>query len=308
VILFLNRRGFSTVVLCLGCGDVIRCDDCSVSMTFHRGRNRLVCHYCGKTRAVPTECPSCRSRKLERTGIGTERVEAVVGERFPDARIARLDRDTAGGPRQGGLERTLRAMHAGEIDILVGTQMVTKGHDFPGVTLVGVLRPDQGIDLPDFRATERTFQLLEQVAGRAGRGDRPGRVIIQTYKPENAAIAAVRSHDYVGFVRGELAARRELGYPPFARMIVLRIDAKDEAAARQGSEVAAAAAAGAAPGGVRVRAAPAPIERLRGRSRWQVWLSGTDRVALMAAARAAAGVKLGGDARLVVDVDPQSVL
>jgi primosomal protein N' (replication factor Y) len=308
-ILFLNRRGFAPVVLCLGCGEVVRCDDCSVSMTYHRGRNRLVCHYCGSTRAVPTECPRCRSKKLDRAGIGTERVEAVLRERFPDARIARLDRDTAGGrgpdAEAGGMHGIFKRMHAGEIDILVGTQMVTKGHDFPGVTLVGVLRPDQGIDLPDFRAAERTFQLLEQVAGRAGRGNRPGRVIIQTYKPDHPAIAAVRTHDYQGFIAGELEARRETGYPPFSRLVVLRIDAQDEKAAAAAADIVARAAA--APN-VRVRGGPAPIERIRGRSRYQVWLGGQDRGALMAAARAGAAAKLPGDARVVVDVDPQSSL
>jgi primosomal protein N' (replication factor Y) len=307
VILFLNRRGFAPVVLCLGCGDVVRCDDCSVSMTYHRGRNCLVCHYCGKTRAVPTQCPRCKSRKLDRAGVGTERVEAVLRERFPDARVARLDRDTAGaGPASGGgMQAILKRMHDGEIDILVGTQMVTKGHDFPGVTLVGVLRPDQGIDLPDFRAAERTFQLLEQVAGRAGRGNRPGRVIIQTYKPDHTAVAAVRTHDYDGFVRGELEARRETGYPPFARLVVLRIDAGDEKVAGAAAELVASAAA--APN-VRVRGGPAPIARIRGRSRFQVWLSALERGALMASARAAAAVKLPGDARVIVDVDPQSSL
>jgi primosomal protein N' (replication factor Y) len=300
VILFLNRRGFSTVVLCLSCGEVVRCTDCSVSMTFHRGRDRLVCHYCGKTRSLPVRCPACQSTKLDRHGIGTERVEAVLRERFPDARIARLDRDTA-----NELERVLARMHAGDIDILVGTQMVTKGHDFPGVTLVGVLRPDQGIDLPDFRAAERTFQLLAQVAGRAGRGNRPGRVIVQTYKPEHPALVAVRTHDYEAFARGELEARRESDYPPFSRVIVLRVDAKDEVAAQAAAGLAVAAAATP---GVRVMAGPAPIARIRGRSRYQVWLYGHERAALMGAARAAAGVKLGGDARLVVDVDPQSVL
>jgi primosomal protein N' (replication factor Y) len=310
VILFLNRRGFAPVVLCLGCGDVVRCTECSVSMTYHRGHNRLVCHYCGRTRAVPVQCANCGSRKMDRAGVGTERVEAVLRERFPDARIARLDRDTAGGGRGegagGGLQGIINRMHAGEIDILVGTQMVTKGHDFPGVTLVGVLRPDQGIDLPDFRAAERTFQLLEQVAGRAGRGDRPGRVIIQTYKPDNAAIVAVKTHDYDGFARGELHERQEAGYPPFSRIVVLRIDAQDERTVTAAAGQVAAAAATAP--NVRVLSGPAPIARIRGRHRHQVWLYGTERAALMAAARAGAAVKLAGDVRIVVDVDPQSAL
>jgi primosomal protein N' (replication factor Y) len=310
-ILFLNRRGFSTVMLCRACGQVARCGSCVVSMTYHRGRDRLVCHYCGRTTPVPTTCPSCASTRIERLGTGTERVESIVRERFPDARVARLDRDTAAGSGEGrGLEAILRRMQAGEIDVLVGTQMVTKGHDFAGVTLVGVLQPDQGMNLPDFRATERTFQLLEQVAGRAGRGDRPGRVIIQTYAPEHPAIVAVALHDYDGFARAELAARQEAGYPPFSRMIALRIDAVDLARAREAATVAAEAARAAGGDAVRVRGpAEAPLGRLRGRARWQVWLSSQDRGALAAAARAAsAGVRPGGDLRLAVDVDPQSVL
>jgi primosomal protein N' (replication factor Y) len=316
VILFLNRRGFSTVVLCRACGHVVRCENCSVSMTYHRSRASLVCHYCARATAVPARCPACRQPRLERLGMGTERVEAVVRERFPDARVARLDRDTAGarGPESDGrgLHGVLARMQAGEIDVLVGTQMVTKGHDFAGVTLVGVLQPDQGLHLPDFRAAERTFQLLEQVAGRAGRGDRHGRVLIQTYTPDHEAIAAVRTHDYEGFARSELRAREEADYPPFSRMVALRLDASDAARAREAAADAAAAAqraAAAAGGAVRVRGpAEAPIPRVRGRTRWQVWLSGHDRGALMAAAHGAAGIKLGGDARLVVDVDPQSVL
>ena len=312
-ILFLNRRGFSTVMLCRACGQVVRCGSCVVSMTYHRGRARLVCHYCGRTTPVPTTCPVCASPRIERLGTGTERVESIVRERFPDARVARLDRDTAGarGPESEGhgLHGVLRRMQAGELDVLVGTQMVTKGHDFAGVTLVGVLQPDQGLHLPDFRAAERTFQLLEQVAGRAGRGERPGRVLIQTYAPEHEAIAAVRTHDYEGFVRGELRAREEADYPPFSRMVALRLDASDAERAREAAVAAALAAQAAGGDAVRVRGpAEAPIPRVRGRTRYQVWLSAHDRGALMTAARAAAGVKLGGDARLIVDVDPQSVL
>jgi primosomal protein N' (replication factor Y) (superfamily II helicase) len=309
-ILFLNRRGFSTVMLCRACGQVVRCENCVVSMTYHRGRERLCCHYCGRTTPVPVHCPSCNSPRIERLGTGTERVEAIVRERFPDARVARLDRDTAGSGAVRDLDAILRRMQAREIDLLVGTQMVTKGHDFPGVTLVGVLQPDQGMDLPDFRATERTFQLLEQVSGRAGRGDRPGRVIIQTYRPEHAAITAVVQHDYDGFVRNELDERRLTGYPPFTRMIALRLDARDPAQAKAGATAAAAAAGSAGGSAVRVRGpAEAPLGRLRGRARWQVWLSSQERAPLAAAARAAARTaKTGTDLRLSVDVDPQSVL
>ena len=314
-ILFLNRRGFSTVVLCRACGHVVRCAHCAVSLTYHRGRERLVCHYCGTEEAVPSSCPACRQPRLERLGIGTERVEALVRERFPGARVARLDRDTAGpggsgvADGGGGLEAVLRAMNAGEIDILVGTQMVTKGHDFGGVTLVGVLQPDQAMNLPDFRAAERAFQLLEQVAGRAGRGDRPGRVLVQTYRPDHPSIIAVQTHDYEGFVRGELAAREEVGYPPFTRMVALRLDGSNAGEVRQAADAVARTTAAAGGDRVRLRGpAEAPIARVRGRARFQIWLASSDRPALTAAARAAFGVKLGSDVRLVVDVDPQSTL
>jgi primosomal protein N' (replication factor Y) (superfamily II helicase) len=325
-ILFLNRRGFSTFVLCRACGHAIRCAHCAVSLTYHQGRNRLVCHYCGTHEAVPERCPACRQPALERLGTGTERAEAIVRARFPDARIARLDRDTAGegtaraargtadptdrdGPPGGGLDRVLRGMASGHLDILIGTQMVTKGHDFGGVTLVGVLQPDQSMHLPDFRATERVFQLLEQVAGRAGRGDRPGRVLIQTYLPEHPAVVAVMNHDYEGFVRGELQSRRSLGYPPYTRMTVLRLDAALEAAGRESAILVAERATRAGGPAVVLRGpAPAPIARIRGRFRFQVWLASVERGALAAATAAALAVKLPREVRLAVDVDPQSSL
>jgi primosomal protein N' (replication factor Y) len=307
-ILFLNRRGFSTLMHCQACGAVVRCSDCDVSMTLHRGRAKLICHYCGRASAIPRRCPACKQDELEGLGTGTERVESVVRELFPGARVARLDRDTTDGQRDQ-LEKLLARVHQREIDILVGTQMVTKGHDFGGVTLVGVLQPDQGMHLPDFRAAERTFQLLEQVAGRAGRGDRPGRIVVQTYCPEHPAIQFLRNHDYEGFVRDELARRESASYPPFSRMIAIRLDGRHEASVRAAATDAAIRAR--AQGGAAVQVlgpAEAPIGRLRGRSRYQIWLAGTDRGKLMAAARAAAQVALPGDLRLAIDVDPQSVL
>jgi primosomal protein N' (replication factor Y) len=222
--------------------------------------------------------------------------------------VARLDRDTAGGGGTG-LERVLRQVHARQVDILVGTQMVTKGHDFEGVTLVGVLLPDQGMHIPDFRAAERTFQLLEQVAGRAGRAALPGRVIVQTYSPDHPAIACLPPHDYEGFVRGELVRRREAGYPPFGRMIALRLEGPDGAAVRASAEEVARRALLGGGAGMRVAGpAEAPIPYLRGQTRWQVWLIGPDRGALAAAARRAAEAPLARGVRLAVDVDPQSVL
>lgn len=321
VILFLNRRGFATVVLCRGCGHVLRCADCDVSMTFHLGLRKIVCHYCGHNERQPERCPSCHKPALEQLGIGTERVEAVVRDRFPTARIARLDRDTAGptvkSPRRGsdegapnrGLIKILEQMHAREIDILVGTQMVTKGHDFPGVTLVGVLQPDQGMHLPDFRAAERTFALLEQVAGRAGRADKAGRVLVQTYNPKHPAIVALMTHDYDGFARQEIEHRRGTAFPPFARLVAVRVDGSDAALVQTAAKDAAARASTAGGSGLRILGpAEAPIPRLRGRVRWQVWLSGASRSELSSAVEAAATTPLSGDVRLAVDVDPQSVL
>jgi primosomal protein N' (replication factor Y) (superfamily II helicase) len=307
-ILFLNRRGYSPLVLCRSCGYVLRCTQCAVAMTYHQARGKLACHYCGREEVVPRQCPSCRSPKLERLGTGTERVEALVREHFPTARVARLDRDSAGG-RGAVLERVLGQVHARAIDILVGTQMVTKGHDFAGVTLVGVLLPDQGMHMPDFRAAERTFQLLEQVAGRAGRGALPGRVLVQTYNPEHPAVAALPTHDYEGFARAELDRRREASYPPFARLIALRLEGGEGAEVRQAATQAAARARAAGGEAVRVKGpAEAPIAVLRNQHRWQVWLAGTDRAALAAAARAAVAGTPAAGVRLVVDVDPQSVL
>jgi primosomal protein N' (replication factor Y) len=306
-ILFLNRRGFSTLILCRACGHVLRCPHCAVSMTFHRGRNRLLCHYCARTESIPGACPKCRQKALEGMGMGTEQVESVVRAKFPTARVARLDRDTADSGR--GVERLLKQVHAGEIDVLVGTQMVTKGHDFEKVTLVGVLHPDQGMHLPDFRAAERTFQLLEQVSGRAGRGERPGRVLVQTYNPEHPAIACLRTHDYEGFVKGELAQREDAHYPPFSRMIAVRLDGPDENQVRAVATEAAARARAVAGTTVRVLGpAEAPIARLRGRTRWQIWLSGAERAQISRAARAAGEVTLPRELRLAIDVDPQSVL
>jgi primosomal protein N' (replication factor Y) len=241
-------------------------------------------------------------------GSGTERVETLVRQRFPQARVARLDRDTAvsGG---GQLEAFLERVHRREIDILIGTQMVTKGHDFGGVTLVGVLQPDQGIHLPDFRASERAFQVMEQVAGRAGRGESPGRILVQTYSPDHPAIRFLQQHDYEGFVRDELARREEAQYPPYVRMVVFRLDGPDAGSVRQAASTAATCARSAADSAVRVLGpSEAPIARLRGRTRFQVWLSSSDRGKLLAVTRTTQRVSLPRGVRLEVDVDPQSVL
>src|SRR5438876_4943870 len=296
VILFLNRRGTASFVQCRDCGYVPECRSCAVALTYHESEDALICHYCRRKQALPTRCPECEGDRIRQVGLGTQRVEEEVRRAFPEARTLRWDRDVTRG--RDSHEAILARFLAHEADVLIGTQMIAKGLDMPLVTLVGVVTADTGLHLPDFRAAERTFQLLEQVAGRAGRGDRPGRVIVQTYTPGHPAITSVQTHDYAGFVRRELEYRRESDYPPFSRMIVLRLDARDpERVAHDAAQVAAAATAA---GGGKIRVlgpAEAPIARVRGRTRYQVWLAGRDRAALVAAARAGAGVKLGPDVR-----------
>jgi primosomal protein N' (replication factor Y) len=314
VILFLNRRGFDTFVLCRACGQAFRCVHCSVSLTYHRSRDRLVCHYCGSARRVPDDCPSCAAKgAIMRKGLGTEKVADAVARRFAGARVARLDRDVATGARVGAI---LGQVASREVDILVGTQMVTKGHDFPGVTLVGVLWADAALSLPDFRASERTFQLLTQVAGRAGRGTSPGRVLIQSYRTDAVAIAAAANHDYEGFYCAEIAARRELGYPPFSHLAALRIDGRDaravEAAARELARQAENMAIQLEldPAQAILGPSEAPLARIKGRTRWHIWLRAAERPALRRLVRAVARPDAGDPrgVRVTVDVDPISAL
>lgn len=311
VILFLNRRGFATFVLCGACGTSFRCAHCAVSLTYHRHSDRLTCHYCGYSQRVPDRCPKCSASAIIRKGLGTEKVAAAVAEEFSSARVARLDRDVASGAK---VERILAAVAQREVDILVGTQMVTKGHDFPGVTLVGVICADTGLDLPDFRASERTFQLLAQVAGRAGRGDRAGRVIVQTYRPQAAPVVAAAAHDYERFFHAEFQARSELGYPPHGRLVAVRIDGSDESAVAECARRIANVAQSAAQRLDLARVVdvcgpvPAPIEKLRGKTRWQVWLRSGERQALRRVAREVSNVETGRSVRVVLDVDPMSAL
>jgi primosomal protein N' (replication factor Y) (superfamily II helicase) len=311
IILFLNRRGFATFVLCRACGHAFRCEHCSVSLTYHRGADLLKCHYCGYQRRVPDDCPSCAaSGTIVRKGLGTEKVAEAVAERFPGARVDRLDRDVATGAK---VEAVLGRVARRQVDILVGTQMVTKGHDFPGVTLVGVLCADTGLSLPDFRASERTFQLLTQVAGRAGRGDRAGRVLVQTFRPDSVAVTAAAAHDYERFYAAERAAREELGYPPFGHLVALRIDGRDPAAVQRTARELARRAERLRAAGAEVSLlgpAEAPLARLKGRTRWHLWLRAPERRSLRRMVRVLTraddlvppGVRLG------VDVDPISAL
>jgi primosomal protein N' (replication factor Y) len=306
-IVFLNRRGFAPSVLCEGCGELLRCPNCAVALTLHKALGgRLLCHYCDYHTRLPPSCPRCGSEHLAEEGAGTERIEDKLREAFPGARVLRLDRDVAAGLKS---EKVLSRMRRGEVDILVGTQMVTKGHDLPRVTLVGVLNADSALSLPDFRASEKTFHLLVQVAGRAGRGDTPGRVLIQTRQPEQPAIALAARHDVQAFVERELADRRELGYPPFSRLALVRCEAVEEALARGEAERLARIARQACAAGATVLGpAPAPLIRLRNRFRYRFLVRAVERNdlrrALLAVARA------GGErrVRVVIDVDPVSML
>jgi primosomal protein N' (replication factor Y) len=310
-ILFLNRRGFAPSVRCSSCGTVAQCPACSVALTEHRRAGVLRCHYCDFATPPGETCATCGARTLVRIGLGTEKLEETLARVFAPARIGRLDRDTAGST---GAEEVLDRLRRREIDVLVGTQMVTKGHDVPSVTLVGVVLADQSLFFPDFRAAERTFQLLSQVAGRSGRGELPGRVVFQTYQPGHYAVRLAAQHDYAEFYRTELAARRELAYAPFSRLVAVRIDAGDARRAREtADELARVASAhdAARRGIVRVLGpAPAPLERLRGRYRHRFLLRSNDRRALRAVASAVADrIDQGvSPARASVDVDPVAML
>lgn len=225
-ILFLNRRGFSTFVSCRECGFVFKCDSCDISLTFHASSNNLRCHYCGFSKKVPQVCPECKSKYLKHFGIGTQRVEEIVKNTFPEARVLRMDVDTTS--RKGSHERILTKFKNRKADILIGTQMISKGLDFPHVTLVGIIAADTALNLPDFKSSERTFQLLAQVGGRTGRGDLDGRVVLQTYEPDHYSIEMAKDHDYLGFYEKEIKLRKAFGYPPFTNIINLVFSSKDE--------------------------------------------------------------------------------
>ena len=225
-ILFLNRRGYSNFVSCRECGEAVRCDECGISMTYHKNGNKLVCHYCGKTKPVPKVCPNCGSKYIKYFGVGTEQVEEYTRSLFPDARVSRLDLDTAKNNRE--ITRIINDFAKGKTDILIGTQLVAKGLDFRNVELVGVIAADSSLNIPDYRSAERTFQLITQVAGRAGRGDEKGKVIVQTYSPDNIAIEAASKYDYHGYFEKEATFRKLMGYPPFSDLILVEFTDKNE--------------------------------------------------------------------------------
>lgn len=279
-LLFLNRRGFAPVLMCHACGWLAPCQRCDARLTVHRRRRKLCCHHCGAEASLPEVCPVCGSGDLHGVGEGTERIETALARLFPGARIERIDRDST--RRKGALEEKLRRVHAGEADILVGTQMLAKGHDFPNLTLVGVLNADQGLYSADFRSEERLVQQLVQVIGRAGRADKPGEVLVQTYHPDNPAFAALAHHDYREFARYALAEREAAGYPPFAHLALLRAESPSPQAALAFLRAAHRLAMDmAVPGEVHLMdPVPSAMERRAGRYRAQLLLQARERRAL----------------------------
>jgi primosomal protein N' (replication factor Y) len=271
-LLFVNRRGFSSSLLCRDCGAILQCKHCQVSLTLHRGQHRLLCHYCGYSRHPDTLCPTCGSTRMTGMGIGSERIEQEIQQLFPHARVARLDSDTSGNRTH--YLAMLKAVRARQIDILIGTQMIAKGLHFPFITLVGVVWADSGLGMPDYKAAERTFALLSQVTGRAGRGEDPGRVIIQTYQPHHYSVALAQQYDYQSFFTREIAVRGPLQYPPFSRLVNVRFSGLEERRVEQ-------TATGVAdflrhhPLASRVDIlgpSPAPLVKLKDRTRWQLLL------------------------------------
>jgi primosomal protein N' (replication factor Y) len=309
-LLLLNRRGFAASMRCRSCGDRLQCPECSVSLTYHRPRSELLCHHCGHHAPLPKACPMCGSPQLHEIGHGTQRLQQALGQLFPAARIRRFDADET--RRKGAHAAILSAFARGDLDLLVGTQMLAKGHDFPGVTLVGAVGADDALGLPDFRAAERTFQLLTQMAGRAGRGDSPGTVVLQAYDPDHYAIRAAIEHDYEAFYAQEIAFRRRFGHPPFAALVACICRGKSAVVVKEEADVLAGALRRTAPEGVHVLGpASPPLAKLRGLHRIQVLLRGPDRARLRDTLTAAVeDCRRRGKAPrdLRVDVDPLNLM
>jgi primosomal protein N' (replication factor Y) len=310
-ILFLNRRGHSTYLQCRGCGQVARCESCDVPLTVHAEDAQLRCHYCNASRNLAPACPACGAPDLWFGGVGIQKIEREVARLFPAARIARLDLDAV--RRRGSAAAILRAFRARQLDFLLGTQMVTKGFDFPGVTLVGVIVADLQLYLPDFRAAERTFQLLTQVAGRAGRGDQPGEVIMQSFDPDHPALRAASAQDFKAFYAREARERRELSYPPFGHLVEIEISGKGaERVIKGGTRVKQLFARASRASEIEILGpAPKPLARLVGRERWHVLVRAASRSALrgvLAEVLPKLRVERLPGLRLAVDVDPHQLL
>jgi primosomal protein N' (replication factor Y) len=316
-LLFLNRRGFASYPACVHCGTAVRCKNCDITMTLHQEANAFKCHYCGYTRAQAVGCHACGSSKIKLLGMGTERVEARIKEILPEARVARMDRDTTA--RKGALVKILKDLRGGAIDILIGTQMVAKGHDYPNITLVGIICADLSLNFPDFRAGERTFQLLAQVAGRAGRGARPGRVILQTFNPDHFCILTAKDQDYRAFYHHEIHFRGTLKYPPFSRLIQILVTGKDKGQtaryAQNLGEICRALQSENRAYREKVKLlgpVAAPLARLQKQYRWQLLLKGLEPGPLHSLTRTlmdrAERTIRRAAVRVIVDVDPVDML
>ena len=317
VMLFLNRRGFHRVYLCRQCGEPLRCQNCDLTLIYHLEENRLACHYCGFHVRPDGVCPSCKREGMRAYGFGTERLEHELKGLYPDVRIARMDRDST--RRKGQTFQLLKRFSEHRVDVLVGTQMITKGYDFPNVTLVGVIAADFSLGFPDFRASERTFQILSQVAGRAGRGDQIGKVIIQTFNPEHYAITAARDHDYDLFYRREVVLRRQLSYPPFAYLAGLRLQGNNReetarAARRLGRDMTDILARWPKRGKEIQVLGPteAPLAKLKGKYRWQILVKGKGtgllHYFLREVEERSKGLLRSTGVSLIMDVDPYQML
>ncbi|HUF23537.1 MAG TPA: primosomal protein N' [Vicinamibacterales bacterium] len=306
-VVLLNRRGFATLMFCRQCGHSLECPNCSLSLTIHKATRRARCHYCNHAVPLPNKCVKCGGEFMEQSGFGTERVEAEIRALLPDARVTRVDRDTV--RRRGAISGVLEAMAARKIDVLVGTQMIAKGHDFPEVTLVGVVSADVGLGMPDFRAGERTFQLLTQVSGRAGRGDKPGLAIVQTLVPKHYGIQHATRQDYLGFFEDEMTFRRSMRYPPAASLINVVVRGPSAGEAMDLAADLAKRVRQAPSPDIRVLGpAPAPLARIKGEHRAQFFIKGTARGRMRDALRAAVEDRADARRRISIDVDPLSVL
>ena len=316
ILFFLNRRGFEPLTVCTLCGAPVRCRNCSVSLTFHAASRELLCHLCGFHQPLFSLCPACGREGIKTVGWGTEKVEKELKMLFPETVVDRLDRDTVS--KKNAHYQILKRFQDRKTQILVGTQMITKGHDFPGVTLIGVLCADLSLNWPDFRSGERTFQLLAQVAGRTGRGPYPGKVFIQTYNPEHYIFEYVRRHDYLGFYRQELQFRREFEYPPFTRLVHILIQGNPERTVRdKAQEIGNLLSLEREKRNLTssltlLGPVPAPIIKIKGKHRWQILLKGKDPRMLhqISAWVQETGNRYlkGSGVQLILDVDPVDML
>ncbi len=305
-LVLLNRRGFATVIFCRQCAATLECPHCSVTLTYHRTARRVRCHYCNYSSSIPKVCGTCGGEFLEQSGFGTERIEALMRERFPGARVVRVDRDTI--RRRGAIARVLGDVAKGDVDILVGTQMIAKGHDFPSVTLVGVISADVGLGMADFRAAERTFQLLTQVVGRAGRGAIAGEALVQTLFPDHYSVKAAAAQDYAMFVEQEMQFRTRMDYPPRVGLINVIVKGKSLSQAMESAQVLAGLVRHQGPKAKLIGPAPAPMSKIKDEYRAQFFLKGRERKAMREAILRALDHKPELKRRTMIDVDPYSVM